>query len=281
MKYILTICFVFSAFLIHAQDNRSFQQINDSILAEAHLIYKYDKAFTMAMNAVEADRKLRKSAGEILVMPKNDTIYSLIFSATNPEALVGEMKFVISENDSSALVVSSRAASEEEMAYKNLKHTVMSNVQSKYNVNYGEKDRYINPIFIPFKDQIQGKEVQLYKLYLTTETNAANTIPFGQDYLFITRENGDVFYNLQFNTYMPVILSSEMVESGLVEITYPEREPYMTPTDIFLFTKYGAPKGLSFFRVKSEYLGGALFHYDWERETLDLVMPEEDASTEE
>ena len=74
---------------------------------------------------------------------------------------------------------------------------------------------------------------------------------------------------------MPVSITNEMLETMTVQIEYPEREHYMTPTDIFLFTKYGAPKGVSFFRVVSTYLAGAIFHYDWERDTLDLVMPEE------
>lgn len=272
MKFHVFLILFFVFLGLNAQDNRSFQQINDSILAEAHTIFKYDKAFTMAMNAVEANKKLRKSAGEILVMPKNDTIYSLVFSAENPQMLVAELKFATSVQDSALMAISNRAATEEELDFLDKKHVVMDNVQAKYDVAYGEDERYLNPIFIPFKDKIQGKEIQLYKLYLTSETNASNTIPFGQDYLFIAREDGNVFYNLQFNTYMPVSISYEMVENETVQIEYPEREHYMTPTDIYLFSKYGAAKGLLYFRVISNYLGGAIFHYDWGRDTLDLVM---------
>ncbi|MDO5656050.1 MAG: hypothetical protein Q4G27_07925 [Flavobacteriaceae bacterium] len=275
MKYVFSVLCGLLFILSSAQDNRSFQQINDSILAEAHLIYKYDKAFTMAMNAVEANRKLSKSAGEILVMPKNDTIYSLVFDKENPKAIVAEMKFNISTEDSALMAVSTRAAKEEELVYLDLKHKIMANIQSKYSVDYGKGNEYLNPIFFPFTEKIRGQEIQLYKFYLTTETSAANTIPFGRDYMFIAKEDGSVIYNLQFNTYMPVTISQDMLESETVEITYPEREHYMTPTDIFLFTKYGAPKGISFFRVVSTYLANSIFHYDWERDTLDVVMPEE------
>lgn len=271
----LFVFMLLSAFgFISAQDNRSFEQINDSILAEAHLIYKYDKAFTMANNAVEANRKLNKTAGEILVMPKNDTIYSLVFSKENPETLVAEMKFVSSANDSAAMAVSTRAASQEELDYLEKKHLIMRNIQSKYDVKYAEGDRYMNPIFFPFKEKIRGKEILLYKLYLTTETTASNTIPFGQDYMYIAKEDGDVIYNLQFNPYMPLPITYEMSESTIAEIEYPEREPFITPTDIFLFSKYGTSKGLNTLRVKSTAYG-IVFQYDWDRDELNVYMPEE------
>ena len=278
--YSFILLFLISFSFAQKKDNRTFQQISDSILAEAHTIYRYDKAFTMAMNAIEANKKLRKSAGEILVMPKNDTIYSLVFSAEKPEMLVAEMKFGMALEDSAVMAVSNRAASEEELAFYDLKHLVMSNVQAKYDVVFGDKETYLNPIFIPFKDKIGSKEIQLYKLYLTTETNASNTIPFGQDYLFIAKEDGGIFYNLQFNPYMPLPISYEMVENTVIDIEYPKREPYVTPTDIFLFSKYGTAKGLNTLRVKSTAFG-VIFQYDWDRDELNVLMPEEEPTIDE
>lgn len=274
MKYLFSLITLFLIVCVSAQDNRTFEQINDSILREANLITRYDNAFTMTMNAIDSHRKIRKSAGEILVMPKNDTLYSLVFSKDKPEMLIAEMKFGFAVDDSATMAISNRAATEEELNFYDLKHKVMNNIQAKYELNYGDRETYLNPIFIPFKEMIRGKEFQLYKLYLTTETNVSNQIPFGQDYMFIAKEDGNVIYNLQFNPYMPLPISYEMVEMETAEIEYPEREPYITPTDIYLFNKYGAPKGLLYFKVKSTGLGGVMFQYDWDREELNIYMPE-------
>lgn len=283
MKNILIIILSLIFGLSYAQkDTRTFEQINDSIMREARTIYKYDKAFTMSMQAIEANRKLRKSAGEILVMPKNDTIYALVFSQDKPEMLVAEMKFASDVSDSSAMAISNRPATEEELNFYDLKHTVMNNVQAKYDLNYGDKETYLNPIFFPFTEKIRGKEFQLYKLYLTTESHASNTIPFGQDYMYIADPEGKIIYNLQFNPYMPLPISYEMVETTVAEIEYPEREPYITPTDIFLFNKYGVDKGLNSLNVTSTAFG-IIFRYDWDRDELNVLMPEkptEDAEAE-
>lgn len=261
------------------KDTRSFEQINDSIMREARTIYKYDKAFVMAMQAIEANRKIRKSAGEVLVMPKNDTVYALVFSKKDPNMLVGEMKFGLNPNDSVGMAVSNRSATEEELNFYDLKHRVMQNVQAKYEVAYGDKETYLNPIFFPYKETIRGKEIELYKLYLTTETNLSNTLPFGQSYMFIANKKGKVIYYLQFNPYMPLPISNEMVETGIAQIEYPEREPYITPTDIYLFNKYAAGKGLNSLQVKSNALG-VVFQYDWDRDELNVLMPDEETVEE-
>lgn len=256
-----------------SQDNRTFDQINDSIMREARIIYQYDKAFNMASEAIDANRSLRRSAGEILVMPKDDVVHALIFSKSNPESLVAEMKLGENPEDSVAFAVKTRAASEEELDFYHLKHFVMNNVQAKYDLNFGDRDTYLNPIFFPFKEKIRGTEVLLYKLYLTTETNAANMIPFGRDYMFIADSQGSILYNLQFNLYMPMPISTEISETGIVEIEYLEREPYITPTDIYLFNKYGAPRGLNSLRVHSTALG-VVFQYDWDRDDLNVLLEE-------
>lgn len=263
-----------------AQDTRTFDQINDSIMREARLIYQYDKAFTMAMQAVDANRQLRRSAGEILVMPKNNTVYALVFSKSNPEALVAEMKFGKNASDSATLAVSNRAATEEELDFHFLKHKAMNNVQVKYDINFGDRDTFLNPIFFPFIERIRGAEVLLYKLYLTTETNSSNTIPFGRDYMFISDAQGNIIYNLQFNLYMPLPISNEMLETTIAEIEYLDREPYITPTDIYLFSKYGAPRGLNTLRVNSTALG-VVFQYDWDRDDLNVLLDEPEVEEED
>ncbi|MXV37331.1 hypothetical protein GO491_01375 [Flavobacteriaceae bacterium Ap0902] len=272
MKNLLSFLFIiiFSIGYSQTKDTRTFQQINDSILREAHLIYRFDKAFTTTAANIDAHRELRRTAGEIVIMPKNDKLHALVFSKETKTQIVGEM-FFNEYIDSTSLITVSRPATADEMKLREVKHTVMSGVQAKYEVIYGGDDTYLNPIFIPYKEKIRDKNVQLYKFYLTTETNKANTIPFGRDYMFIAKEDGSIFYNLQFNLYMPVVISQEIAEKQSVTIEYPEREHYITPTDMYLFAKYGAPKDLFNLRVLSNYLG-VYFDYNWDRETLDVVM---------
>lgn len=278
MKTVLSLLSLFIFVFSFAQDNRSFEQINDSILHEAHLLTQYDNAFKMSMNAVENHKKLRKEAGEVLLMPKKDTLYSFILAKNNPELILAEMKLSLNVEDSIAMVIKNRETTKEELDFYNLKHKIMNSIQSDYNVNFGDKETYLNPIFIPFTDQIRGKEVQLYKMYLITETNQANTLPFGRDYLFYARADGKIFFNLQFNVYQPLFIDNSMVENAIVELEYNEREPYITPTDIYLFSKYGSSKGLNTLRVKSKVLD-IIFQYEWDRDELYVVV--EELSTEE
>lgn len=252
------------------KDNRTFQQINDSILLEAQLLYKFDKAFVSAMQAVNLDRKLNNKAGEILIMPKKDTIFAIIMDKEKPDFMLGKIRFEYSE-DSAYIDEEYRMLNAEEKAFHTIKHKIMNDVQAQYEIDTSGDYTYLNPVLIPFKDEINGKLVDLYKFYLITETNEANTIPFGQDYLFYADNTGKVFYYLQFNPYMPLSISEDMLDRGTVTIEYPKREPYITPTDIFLFTKYGTEKGLNYFRVKSTVYD-IFFNYNWDRDTLDATL---------
>ncbi|MGI9526665.1 MAG: hypothetical protein ACR2MS_06115 [Weeksellaceae bacterium] len=261
---------LFSLLTAQPKDTRTFEQINDSILKEAHLIYRFDKAFTTMAANIDADRILRKTAGEILIKPEGDKLHALVFTKDSSTQIAGEMTFD-AYIDSTSLINVPRPATVDEMNLLTIKHKIMNGVQSKYEITYGDGDTYLNPIFIPYKEKIGAKEVQLYKFYLTTETNQANTIPFGRDYMFIAKEDGSLFYNLQFNNYMPVEITAEITENQLVSIEYPEREHYITPTDMYLFVKYGTPYELLDLRVWSSYLG-VFFNYNWDRETLDVTL---------
>lgn len=271
MKHLISILFSFLfVFSFGQKDYRTYEQICDSILQESRLITRYDKAFTMTMHAVEAERKIRRDAGELLIMPKNDTLTAMVLHKKDASKVIAEMKFSLQEEDSAVLEENRRPTTQEELNIYDMKHLVMSSIQAKYDLTYGNETTYLNPIFIPYKDQIQGTEVQLYKLYLITETTQANVIPFGQDYLFFARDDGAIFYNLQFNSYLPLPIKDFMMDNGMVEMEYPRREPYITPTDIYLFGKYGASRGLNTLLVESA-LHEITFQYEWDRDELFVI----------
>lgn len=274
MKYIVLIALSFLCIYSFGQEDRGrYQQLSDSIMQEARMITQYDHAFTMTMYAIESERKIRREAGELLIVPKQDTLMAVVLHKKYPEKVIAEMKFPMYEEDSAVLEENRRPTADDELQLYDIKHKIMTSIQLKYDLAYGDETTFLNPIFIPYKDQIQGKEVQLYKLYLLTETTQANVIPFGQDYLFYARADGDIFYNLQFNSYLPLPIKSFMVDNSLVEIEYPRREPYITPTDIYLFSKYGAGKGLNVLQVEST-LHDIVFEYTWDRDELTVLEKE-------
>lgn len=260
---------IFVSVFSQNKETRTFQQISDSILREAHVIYRYDHAFSQTMTQIEQNRLIRKSAGEILVYPKGDRLFSIVFDSKDKQQVIAEFNHD-SETDTAAFVVKQRPATEEELNFYEMKHKVMDDVKAGYNVPFPKSPEYMTPVFFPFTERYNGKIYHLYKLYLITETNQPFTVPFGQDFMFIANNKGKVIYHLQFNSYMPTKITPEAIEMETIEIEYPEREPVLTPTDIVSFNKFATQHGLIFLKMHSTTYN-VFFNYDWERETLDVT----------
>lgn len=270
----LFICMFFLLFSVFTvaqkKDNRTFDQINDSILKEAQLIYNYDKAFRQALRTVENDRKLNKKGGEILTYPVGDSLVTIVMNNKNADQVVAEFRY-LNPDDSVSAKILDRPIKLEEKSLWNMKQKIMADIQENYTQTEPEKGNYFNPVFIPFKDSIRGQELQLYKFYLLTETTTPGVIPFGRDYLYFADAAGKVYYYLQFNVLMPFAINQTNLDEGFVQIEYPKREPYITPTDIYQFRKYGVPYGLLFLKVKSSAMD-IFFIYDYEREGMDITL---------
>ncbi len=269
MKAILFLLLITLECAVFAQDRRSFNQINDSILNEAELIYSYDRAFVQTVDRAEKERKIRKDLGEVITYTKKDTLVSIVLSKENPENVIAEYRYGYVEDEPIKAIKRRHVSAYEDSLYV-IKHRIMNEIQGKYEIDYPKGEGFLNPIFIPFTDTIRGKPMPLYKFYLTTETRKKGTIPFGQDYLFYADTQGKIFYNLQFNNYMETPISLDISDSGIVELAYPKREPYITPTDIYLFRKYASRYELTTLRVFSEAFE-IWYNFDFERATIDLT----------
>ncbi|MDO5509191.1 MAG: hypothetical protein Q4F57_00710 [Weeksellaceae bacterium] len=277
LPYLLTILLYLSLHTpLEAQtkrETRTFQQINDSILQEADKLYMYEQAFTQTVKWIDGDRRMRSRSGEVHVISRNDSIIALIMDAKSTQKVISEVYYYSSE-DAGEINPVERPLAEEELHFIDMKALVMRNVQSKYSFTNPGKDEFFNPVFIPFTDVVRGKERHLYKLYLLTETTATSTIPFGRDYLYYADEEGKIFYNLQFNQYMPHSVTQEDIDQSQISITYPDREPFITPADIYHFRKYATRYEINRLLVHSTNYG-IDFLYDWDRNELNVVMPEE------
>lgn len=251
-------------------DTRTFQQISDSIMAEADELYLYEMGMIRAIDSIDKNRDLRKKAGEIIRYKQGDSLVVIAENIEKKGVVAAQFKLrhaddYLSFNDTP------RAMTDFEKGLMAMKHVVIKDVQSNYEITPLEDGEYQNIIFIPFKEKIQGNERELYKLYVLTENKNRSYIPFGKDYLFYADEGGKVFYHLSFNPYMPVGVSNEIIEKKKVEISYPKREPYLLPTDMMLFRKYGLPFQLNTLRVKSTQYD-IYFNYDAERNTIDVTL---------
>ncbi|MGV4332305.1 hypothetical protein [Ornithobacterium rhinotracheale] len=270
LYYFLFILFGFLSVFAQKRDTRTFQQIGDSIVREADLLYRYDRAFFRTNDSINYLRSLLKNAGEILCYQRNDSIIALITDAKIPNKVLASFDFAYAE-DAPNINLHERYMNAEESNFLDMKHKIMAQVQNNYDIAQMEKGQYYNPVFIPFKEKIKGVPMQLYKLYLLTENQERNHIPFGQDYLFYANPEGKVIYNLQFNTFNPVPVTQEIVDKSLVALAYPEREPYLLPTDVMLFKKYGRFFKLNTLKVKSTAYD-VWFVYTDDRSTVDVVM---------
>lgn len=252
------------------RDTRTFKQISDSIMIEADKLYLYDMGLNKAIKAIEENRNLRKKAGEIIRYEKEDSLIILAENIDKKGSVAAEFKMRYAD-DLPILNDTPRAMNDLEKGLIAMKHIVIKDVQSNYDILPPDKEEFQNIIFIPFKEKINSTERNLYKLYVISENQNGNIIPFGKDYLFYADETGKIFYHLTFNPYMPVVINQDIIDKQQVNIEYPKREPYLLPTDIFLFKKYGLRFQLNTLKMKSTQYD-IFFSYNSERNTIDVTL---------
>lgn len=252
------------------KDHRTFQQIVDSIMVEADLIYGFDRAFFKTTDSLEQVRNLRNLAGEVVAYQKNDSLFAIVLDKKLTEKVLATFKYGYAD-DIPEIDYTARYMDATEKNVYNMKHKVMADIDANYELAELKPGQFYNPIFIPFKEKIHGIERQMYKLYVLTETAEQQHIPFGQDYLFYADDTGKVFYYLHFNEYLPISVTQEMIDDQKIEIIYGKKEPYILPTDIMLFRKYGLKFELNELRVKSTKYD-IYFNYIEDRNTIDVTL---------
>lgn len=224
----------------------------DSILAEANLLYQYERMAWTSTDLVREKQELINEVSSYIVYSSADTlkavfingemesIYELSYLPSADEYLEDDLKRPLTEQETDLFLI---------------RNTILEEALSeKYEVvTY---DGYsLNVILLPFKKD--------YKLYILTGTGQRNIIPFTNDYLFIADRKGKV---KSFRKFHSAFLPAQIIMpdgSRVVEVTHSHlaSEPFISATDICTFKLYAPLYNVDHFGVYSPALSTTFIYY--------------------
>ena len=217
----------------------------DSVLAEGYLLYKHEKAAWISTDLAMKNRTIKRNYLAYLAYDEQEEVRVIIIGKNLN--CIAEYSF---ENDFSkpkSTKIENREFSDKERKLIEIREKILNNVSDrKYEISV--PDGYsLNFILIPCAEK--------YKFYIITGTSQKDVIPFGNDWIFITDENGEVESWHKFHsrlipgyTKMNGHKVREMMHSHL------RTTPLMTATDIATFMLYAPLYGIDAFSVYSPAL---------------------------
>ena len=233
MKAITLILFLFAAMSVNGQTILSEIQIREktnSILNEANLIYKYEKAAWVSTDLALENKKTKKNMVGYLVYQQRDTTKSIIINQTGQCIL--ETAFINGSANPIEENFNIRNLDENEIHLLLIRDSIIKDIDNK-KINISCPDGFnLNFVLIPANSG--------YKLYILTGTSQSGIIPFGNDYLVISDDKGQIIYWKKFHSRLidtPIKAPNgeeviEFVHSHL------KTEPFISATDICTFKLY-------------------------------------------
>ncbi len=245
----LTILFLLMTtfFNSYSQDNE-LQLKLDSILAEADLLYKHEKAVWNATDLLMADKKVKKKYGGYVVSMTGDSVLVTFFNK-DQNGSIARYTFTAADLIKPCIVSwepSALTGPEKELL--DIKTKIAGQLSdSKYDVTITEG---FDPNFILLKDNAQ------FRFYIIMGTHEDGVIPFGNDYLFVS----DTLGNIKTWQKLHSIMIPTYSKMGGAKVTssshsHLKTTPYITATDICTFRLYGKLCGQKEFSVLSTATG--------------------------
>ena len=218
----------------------------DSILQEGNLLYKYEKATWVATDLAYENPIVKAEVKDYLTYEEQGEIRTIILGE-NLQTCIAEYTFEIDLDNPTSAKIEKRELFDKEKTLVDVRKKILNNINdSKYGVVIPPVGYGLNYILLPFA----GK----YKLYIITGTTIPNIVPFGNDYIFIANENGEIeswqkFHSILIPSYTIVggnntrrnnsrrnnAINSNI--KGLVHTHLP-MTPLITATDICTFMLY-------------------------------------------
>lgn len=259
--------FTLSLFLLFALNGFSqesdLQSKMDSILQEADLLYRYEKAVWVSTDILFSDETLKNNFGGYVVYHSNDTINVSILNSEQKE-VIAKYIFVGSDFDSPSETLRKAsnlsAAEQEQIAIKAKIIEQLSD--GKYEVTIPQG---YSPNLVLIKKEVG------YKLYILMGTRESGVIPFGNDYLFETNSAGEITVWKKFHSRI-IPTQSEVPGAGKVTSSshsHLRSTPYITATDICTFRLYAQFTALKEFSVYSPALGKSM-KYNIEENKIEM-----------
>lgn len=218
----------------------------DSILQEAHLLYKYERAAWLSCDLAVENHEIDSKFGGYLVYEDQGEIKTIILETGTP-ICIAEYSYLNDFNKPNRVKIVDRALSEKELSVIYVRGKIISQLSDeKYEVTIPEG---FNPnvILIPFGEK--------YKFYIIMGTSETGIIPFGNDYLFIADSEGNIESHKKFhsgiiagNTEFEGQKVISMVHSHLITT------PFITATDICTFMLYAPLFDIDSFSIYSTAL---------------------------
>lgn len=266
MKYIrlfiLLLLFLFPVITFAQNPGLSDKKLRmklDSILVEGNLLYFYEKAAWISFDMALEQPQVRDNFESYLTYQTGKAIKT-IFLGKNMEKCIAEYTFITDFDTPEFIQLTERNLSDYEKKLIYIRERIFNKLGDKeYDLGVPEGFS-LNFILLPY-----GKK---YKFYVLTGTSQSNIIPFGNDYLFIADDYGNIEKWRKFHTGM-IPAYTEMEGYKVVKYTHSHTSlhPLISATDICTFMLYGPLYDLDKFSVYSE---GKYMEYDLETNTIEV-----------
>ena len=219
----------------------------DSVLAEGLLLYGYERAAWISTDLAMENPTVKQNFWSYLVYEDQNEIRVIIIGK-KAQNCIAEYSFKNDFNNPKSIKIENRELSDKENFLLGLREKILINVSDeKYGITI--PDGYnLNFILLPFTDK--------YKFYIITGTSKDDTIPFGNDYLFIADKNGEIEDWQKFHSRL--IPAQTKVDGGKVNRlvhSHLRTTPLMTATDICTFMLYAPLYDIDTFSVYSPAIG--------------------------
>jgi hypothetical protein len=218
----------------------------DSVLVEAHLLYRYEKAAWIATDLARANRSVNRDFFSFLAYEEQEEIKVIIVG--KQINCIAEYTFENDFTKPKSAKIESRELTDKENKLLHLRDEIIDNI-IKAQHEIGAPNGYaLNFILIPYEDK--------FKFYIITGTSQRDVIPFGNDWIFITDENGEIESWHQFHSRL---VPGHTTFNGhkVRELTHSHLRttPLITATDIATFMLYAPLYDIDAFSVYSPALG--------------------------
>lgn len=223
---------------------------NDSILAEAYLLYLFEKSAWVLEDVLAASKPatMNEMGGWFPVGDdeNEDVVKGVFFNHEKTKALF-EASFNFKTGAASGMDVV-RDLSPEEIEIINVREKVIRAVRT-----LDPEDLPSCPEGCTFNTEVMRIDEDLYRVYYLLGTAQHGVIPFGCDFSYDCDSEGNIKeFRRYHRTYIPAQLKMDDGSPVLYAVHSHLRFcPLMAPTDIALFLLYGYEAGLSGFKVAS------------------------------
>ncbi len=248
MRRITILFFLVTLFLNAFSQDENLLVKFDSIIAEADLMYKYEKAVWNSTDLLMADKMLKKNYGGYVVRHSVDSIFVTYLDKNQKESIAQFIYISANLNKPCHIRMESSPLSVTEKELLDIKIKMLDQLSdSKYNVAIPQG---FNPNFVLIKEDT------IFKLYVIMGTSESGVIPFGNDYLFKANSKGEITFWGKFHSRM-ISVMAEMDGQKVTESSHSHLRttPYITATDICTFRLYAQYTELERFSVYSPALG--------------------------